>query len=112
MFPASYPMHSTLDLPAEFNLTYIEPVFYTGLEISRSPHAPVVVAGIGLSVLGLLLLFGYRYNVLRGKLDSAGMLIKGQYLKTGARGMQKSIEDELHDLLAAYREGGIDGNWN
>jgi len=112
VFPASHSMHSTLDMPADFNISYIEPAFYTGLEISRSPHAPVIVAGIAVSVLGLILMFGSQYNVLRGKIDAGGMIIAGSYIKTGGEEIRQNLEDELQEILTAYREGGIHGNRN
>ncbi|MFO7915519.1 MAG: cytochrome c biogenesis protein ResB [Candidatus Krumholzibacteriales bacterium] len=106
-FAGDRAMHSTLDIPAGFSIIYIEPVFYTGLEISRSPHAPVIVAGIGLSVLGLILLFGTRYHLLRGRLDTGGLVITGRDFRAG--GIREGLEERLRDIIKAYREGGIHG---
>ena len=110
VFPADKSVHSIIDIPASFSIIYIEPVFYTGLEISRSPHAPFIVAGIGLSVLGLILLFGTRYHLLRGRVDTEGLVITGRDFR--AAPIRKGLEECLADIIRAYREGGMHGNSN
>ncbi|MDZ7861019.1 MAG: cytochrome c biogenesis protein ResB [Candidatus Krumholzibacteriota bacterium] len=67
--------NSDFDLPAEFSLSYIEPVYYTGLQISSNPGTIFIVTGIAVAAVGLLFLFGTSYRLIKIKLDGKGLSI-------------------------------------
>ncbi len=85
----------------------IEPVYYTGLEFSRNPGAPLFMAGMIVAAAGLLLLYSFDYRVVRGVIDGAGIRAAG----AGARwksAFDRQLEgmgDEISRLID--REGGI-----
>lgn len=51
----------------------IEPVYYTGLQISSNPGAPAFIAGIAAASLGLLFLYILDYRRIEGSLDRTGL---------------------------------------
>jgi cytochrome c biogenesis protein len=55
----------------------LEPVYYTGLEFSRNPGAPLFMAGMVLGAAGLLLLYMLDYRVAHGKIDGTGLVVTG-----------------------------------
>ena len=55
----------------------IEPVYYTGLEFSRNPGAPLFMAGMILGAAGLLLLYMFDYRVVHGRIDGTGLVVTG-----------------------------------
>jgi cytochrome c biogenesis protein len=55
----------------------IEPVYYTGLEISRNPGASLFIAGMILGAAGLLLLYMFDYRVAQGSIDGTGLRVTG-----------------------------------
>ncbi|HMA77498.1 MAG TPA: cytochrome c biogenesis protein ResB [Candidatus Krumholzibacteriaceae bacterium] len=67
--------NSDFDLPAEFSLSYIEPVYYTGLQISSNPGTIFIVTGIAVAAVGLLFLFGTSYRLIKLRLDGKGLSI-------------------------------------
>lgn len=71
-----YPRFNTRFSPAvELLLEDIEPVYYTGLEISTSPGAWLMMAGMALSAIGLVLLYSFNYRRVRGVLDREKLVI-------------------------------------
>ncbi len=55
----------------------IEPVYYTGLEFSRNPGAPLFMAGMILGEVGLLLLYMFDYRVVHGSIDGTKLTVNG-----------------------------------
>jgi cytochrome c biogenesis protein len=55
----------------------IEPVYYTGLEMSRNPGASLFMAGMILGSAGLLLLYMFDYRVVHGRIDGTGLEVTG-----------------------------------
>ena len=55
----------------------IEPVYYTGLEFTRNPGAPLFMAGMILGAAGLLLLYMFDYRVVHGGIDGTRLTVTG-----------------------------------
>ena len=55
----------------------IEPVYYTGLEFTRNPGAPLFLAGMILGAAGLLLLYMFDYRVVHGSIDGTKLTVTG-----------------------------------
>lgn len=68
---------SRLGLPVEFNIDYLEPAYYTGLQVSSSPGAATIITGIFLAALGLAFMYTVTYRLLRGKVDRSGFILAG-----------------------------------
>ncbi len=55
----------------------VEPVYYTGLEMSRNPGASLFMAGMILGSAGLLLLYMFDYRVVHGRIDGTALSVTG-----------------------------------
>ena len=55
----------------------IEPVYYTGLELTTNPGAGLFMAGMILASAGLLLLYMFDYRVVHGSIDGTGITVVG-----------------------------------
>ncbi len=55
----------------------VEPVYYTGLELTSNPGAGLFLAGMILASAGLLLLYMYDYRVVHGSIDGTGITVVG-----------------------------------
>ncbi len=103
-----YPGFSTkFDRLESVVLKDIEPVYYTGLEFSRNPGAPIFMAGMVISAVGLLLLYAFDSRVARGVIDGSGIRAVG----VGAR-WKAAFSAQLEDIGGEIsrvidREGGI-----
>ncbi len=53
----------------------IEPVYYSGLEFTRNPGAPLFLAGMILGVVGLFLLYMFDYRVVHGSIDGTKLTV-------------------------------------
>ena len=100
-----YPsFNSRFELPVEFSVDYIEPIYYTGLQISSNPGTPLIIVGIALAAVGLLFLFGSSYRLLKGEVGRKGMFIviarEGgtKMLKREISGMREGLSDILRDI--------------
>ncbi len=95
------------DLPAKFSVDYIEPVYYTGLQISSNPGTRLVILGITMAAVGLLFLFCSSYRLLKGKVGKEGLFIiiaresGGKISKREISGMKKDLNIILRDIVVA-----------
>ncbi|MCK4549247.1 MAG: cytochrome c biogenesis protein ResB [Candidatus Krumholzibacteria bacterium] len=55
----------------------IEPVYYTGLELTRNPGASLFMLGMILGSAGLLLLYMFDYRVVHGSIDGTNIIVTG-----------------------------------
>ena len=55
----------------------IEPVYYTGLELSRNPGASLFMAGMIMGAAGLLLLYMFDYRIVHGSIDGTRLTVTG-----------------------------------
>jgi len=55
----------------------IEPVYYTGLELSKNPGASLFILGMILGSAGLLLLYMFDYRVVQGGIDGTNITVVG-----------------------------------
>jgi len=101
-----YPsFNSSFELPVKFSVDYIEPVYYTGLQISSNPGTFLIITGIFLAVIGLLLLFGSSYRLLKGKVEGKGLYIiiasegGAKMLKREVEGMKEDLNGILRDIV-------------
>lgn len=69
--------NSKFDFPISPVLLEIEPLYYTGLQVSRNPGEHVLMAGIVLGTVGLLLLYLFDHKVIGGMLDGERLLLAG-----------------------------------
>lgn len=85
----------------------LEPVYYTGLEISSNPGAALMLWGMGISSAGLLLLYAFIYKKLKGHISGDRMAIRSAQGRLGARmsGEMASIEKEIRAAAAAILGG-------
>jgi len=73
-----YPaFNSRLDVPVRLVFDDIDPVYYTGFQVSVNPGAPVLLGGILVATVGLTLLFLFNYRSIRGLVDSERLLLAG-----------------------------------
>jgi len=85
----------------------LEPVYYTGLEISSNPGASLMLWGMGISSAGLLLLYAFIYKKLKGHISGDRMAIRSAQGRRAARmsGEIASIEKEIRAEAAAILGG-------
>lgn len=85
----------------------LEPVYYTGLEISSNPGASLMLWGMGISSAGLLLLYAFVYKKLKGHISGDRMAIRSVQGRRAARlsGEIASIEKEIRAAAAAVLGG-------
>jgi len=86
------------DAPVDLALSRCDPVYYTGLEISANPGAPVLLLGIALATAGLLLMYFCNPRVLKGIAGSESLSIAGVEYRWKA-----SFEREFGDIREAIR---------
>jgi len=97
----------SFDLPVKFSVDYIEPVYYTGLQISSNPGTRLIILGIAMAAVGLLLLFCSSYRLLNGKVEKTGLFIiiaregGGKMSKREISGMKKDLKSILRDIIIA-----------
>ena len=103
--------NSKFGFPVGLVLLEIEPLYYTGLQVSRNPGEHVLVAGIILGTVGLLLLYLFDHRVIGGMIDGERLLIAGlEYRwKVGFGEEFDSIRRGLERISgrAEDRSGGI-----
>jgi cytochrome c biogenesis protein len=63
--------------PVELTLDRIEPIYYTGLEVSANPGSGTLLAGFAIATLGLLLMYVCNPRVLKGVASAAGLVVAG-----------------------------------
>ena len=79
----------------------IEPVYYTGLEMSRNPGAPLFMAGMILGAAGLVLLYMYDYRIVHGSLSGSELKITGiaARWKVAFGSQMEGIEKEIRAAI-------------
>ncbi len=55
----------------------VEPVYYTGLELSSNPGAPVLMAGFAAATIGLIFMYFCNPRVIRGIATREGLIAAG-----------------------------------
>jgi len=63
--------------PVELVLDRIEPVYYTGLEVSANPGSGVLFAGFAAATLGLLLMYLCNPRVVKGAAGADALVVAG-----------------------------------
>jgi cytochrome c biogenesis protein len=102
--------NSKFDFPVSPILVEIEPLYYTGLQVSYNPGEHVLMAGILLGTVGLVLLYIFDHRVIGGMLDGERLLVAGlEYRwKVGFGEEFDSISTELRRISShgEHRDGG------
>ncbi len=81
----------------------LEPVYYTGLEITSNPGAPLMVSGMGISSVGLILLYMFSYKKVKGYITGEKMVMRaapGRHTMSFREEMA-SMEKETRAAFAA-----------
>lgn len=111
-----YPQfNKSFDAPIELSLQDIEPVFYTGLQITTNPGAGIVLAGIALGTLALTFMLLFNYRRLVGELTAEGLYLKGaryQWKESFKREFDSIERTILDDLSEAMKGVPIDESDN
>ena len=93
------------DAPVDFALTYCEPVYYTGLEVSANPGAGVLIAGFVAASLGLLFMYGCTPRVVRGFARPDGIVVAaGEHRWKASFAREFAEIDEA--IRAEFEKGG------
>lgn len=90
-----------------FMLKEVEPVFYTGLQISTNPGSPVLLGGIVLATIGIVALYLFNYRLVKGHVGPEALVIAGAEYK-----WKMSFENELKHMkrdLQNELAGELDG---
>jgi hypothetical protein len=91
--------------PVDLVCARIEPVYYTGLEVSSNPGTGVLIAGFIVATLGLLLMYGCNPRVVRGFARPDGLVAAA-----GDHRWRASFEREFADIRESiHRELGRGG---
>jgi cytochrome c biogenesis protein len=69
--------NSKFDLPVSPSLVRIEPIYYTGLQVSYNPGEHVLMAGILFGTVGLILLYLFNHRIIGCVLDRKRLLVAG-----------------------------------
>jgi len=69
--------NSKFDLPVSPVLVEIEPLYYTGLQVSYNPGEHVLLTGIIFGTVGLILLSLFNHRVIGGMLQGDRLLVAG-----------------------------------
>jgi cytochrome c biogenesis protein len=81
IFPLHPKFGTEFTIVRRLRVTDLEPRYYTGLEISVNPGAPVLVWGMVMASAGLLALLLWHYRVLRGSMDAEGIAAVGTHAR-------------------------------
>ena len=79
----------------------VEPVYVTGLQVSRDPGSAPVLAGVIIATLGLGMMYSTTRRSLLGAVEPEALVIAG-----AGGGWRSSLDDEI-GLLAAAAVGGV-----
>jgi cytochrome c biogenesis protein len=85
--------------PVDLTLEGCEPVYYTGLEVSASPGANVLLAGFAAATLGLLLMYLSNPRVIKGRAGTDALIVAGTEYRWRA-----SFEREFAAIREAMRQ--------
>ncbi len=107
-----YPRFNSLsNIPVSLKLVDVEPMYYTGLQISTSPGSPTVLVGIILATAGLILLYMFGYRSIKGLVGRERILIAG----TGCswkvsflsefKTLEKALRKEITAIIGARGRG-------
>jgi cytochrome c biogenesis protein len=84
--------------PVDFVLSRCEPLFYTGLEVTSNPGAPLLFIGFALATVGLMLMYLCNPRILKGIATSDSIVMAGVESRWKA-----SFEKELSEVREALR---------
>ncbi|MBN2071794.1 MAG: cytochrome c biogenesis protein ResB [Candidatus Krumholzibacteriota bacterium] len=80
----------------------IEPVYYTGLEMTSNPGSPVLWAGMILASIGLIMLYIFDHRIINGCIGKDRIVIyaaAGNW-NVGGHGKFEAIEGQIRDMLS------------
>ena len=69
--------NSKFDLPVNPMLVEIEPIYYTGMQVSYNPGENVLLAGFLFGTVGLILLYLFNHRVIGGMLRGDRLIVAG-----------------------------------
>jgi hypothetical protein len=106
-----YPrFNSRFDLPVTLGLLDVEPVFYTGLQISTNPGANIFLAGITIASVGVCLMYMFHYRHVKGVLTAERISIAGAgyrwklSFEREFEKIEKALAGELSREIAGKRD--------
>jgi cytochrome c biogenesis protein len=85
--------------PVDLVLARCDPVYYTGLEVSANPGAPVLFAGFALATIGLMLMYLSNPRALKGFADGKSLVMAGVESRWKA-----SFEKEFGEMRENIRQ--------
>jgi cytochrome c biogenesis protein len=94
--------------PIDLSIVHLEPVFYTGLEVSSNPAAPALFLGFSLATLGLALMYLSNPRTIKGVAGRETLIIAGtEYRWKASFGDEfREMTDGLRRAIAASKERG------
>jgi cytochrome c biogenesis protein len=84
--------------PIDLVFARVEPVYYTGLEVSSNPGTGVLIAGFILATLGLLLMYACNPRAVKGFARPDGIVVAA-----GEHRWRASFEREFADIRESIR---------
>jgi len=103
-----YPeFNSDLKVPVSFSLMDVEPVFYSGLQITSNPGSSMIFTGIAIGTVSLVIMLFSNYRKIVGELDSEGFHMKGARYqwKESFKGECARITDDVLNVLRTAMKG-------
>jgi len=97
--------NSKFDLPVSPRLVSIEPLYYTGLQVSYNPGEHVLMAGILTGTVGLLLLYLFNHRVIGGVIDGGKLIVAGLEYRWRV-GFGEEFGSMSAELRERYGRGG------
>jgi len=90
--------------PVDLAIVHLEPIFYTGLEVSSNPAAPVLLIGFLIATAGLALMYLSNPRAVKGFASAETLLIAATAYRSRA-----SFEREFEGIVSAVRRAAASG---
>ncbi len=97
--------NSKFDLPVSPTLVSVEPLYYTGLQVSYNPGEHVLITGIVFSTVGLVLLYLFNHRVIGGTLEGGRLLVAGLEYRWRV-GFKEEFDALIDELRERYGRSG------